>query len=999
MRANIFLVLTRIAFFSTFFLSAMLNWASAQTIPALSFDIKKPEKLENKKLGAEKTGDKKFTAPRRFVQNTVTKFNWHFNANEKLNEIIARAKENHKDDYTQLLTFYNYSPAETVRDSSELDSVLYKANAGILLHDLRNDWVDNLYMLMGQAYYFRQVYDTAYFTFQYINYAFSPKESDGYDKTIGSNSNEGGNAFSISTKEKTSTTSKIFKRAPSRNESFLWLIRTYLAQEEYPEAAGMIEILKADPLFPERLQPRLKEMQALWFYQQNMYDSAAFYLEKALVNADTREEKARWEYLIAQLYEKTHKTDLAKEFYDRASQHTLNPILDVYARLYSIRQNTGDDKAIELNIAELLKMARKDRYTNYRDIIFYSIAQMELERKNIGAAQDYLLRSTRSAIEQSADRNQKSRSFLLLGDLAFQVGDYINARNYYDSVQNTDIVKDINVYNNRKDVLSRIAGGAEIIARQDSLQRIASLPEKERDDYIKKLVKKLRKQQGLKEEEPVAANGPVNPNAPATELFDNNNKADWYFYNPTLKSKGYTEFKAKWGTRPNVDNWRRLTAVNQAMQKKKADADAVAAKGQMTADDAGSNEISYEALLKKLPLTPEKLNKSNDSIENAQIEMGRALMDGLEDYEAAIKTFESFVERFNYSNRHSEALFYLYYCYQKTGQLEKAAAIKKQMEQKYKGTEFEMKISAPGSTSKEEKDKEAMTKQYNTIYSLFIEGKFKEALSLKKQADSLYSKNYWTPQLLYIQSVYFIRERQDDSAKTALQDIINLFPSSILATKAQNMLDVLNRRKEIEDYLTNLKIERPAPDSVVIPDNTPAPVKKQPAVVVAPASKKDSAVAVQPPPVIKQPAPVVKKDSVLLPPPAPKSAFSYDPAAAHYIVIVMTKVDPVFVNEAKNAFNRYNKQNYYNKTIDITSEVIDDNVKLVLMNNFENAEAALAYMEKVRKIAATEIVPWLPAGNYKFSIISAKNLEILKANKDLTEYQKFLLTAFPGKFN
>ncbi|MBL0135693.1 MAG: hypothetical protein IPP79_17805 [Chitinophagaceae bacterium] len=879
--------------------------------------------------------------------------------------------------------------------------MLYKANAGILLHDLRNDWVDNLYMLMGQAYYFREVYDTAYFTFQYINYAFSPKESDGYDKTIGSNSNEGGNAFSISTKEKTSTTSKIFKTPPSRNESFLWLIRTYLARDEYPEAAGMIEILKADPLFPERLQPHLKEMQALWFYQQNMNDSAAFYLEKALVNADNREEKARWEYLIAQLYERTHKNDLAKEFYDRASQHTLNPILDVYARLYSIRQNTGDEKAIELNIAELLKMARKDRYTNYRDIIYYSIAQMELERKNTVAAKDYLLRSTRASIDQSADRNQKSRSFLLLADLSFQDAEYINARNYYDSVQNTDIVKDLNAFNNRKDVLARIAGGAEIIARQDSLQRIAALPEKERDDYIKKLVRKLRKQQGLKEDEPVVSgNGPVNPNAPPTELFDNNNKSDWYFYNPTLKSKGYTEFKGKWGTRPNVDNWRRITAVNSAMQQKKADADAVAAKGQMTADDAGSEEISYEALLKKLPLTPEKLNKSNDSIENAQIEMGRALMDGLEDYEAAIKTFESFVERFNYSNRHSEALFYLYYCYQKTGQLDKAAAIKKQMEMKYKDTEFEKKISAPGTTSKEDKDKEAMTKQYNTIYSLFIEGKFKEALALKKQADSLYSKNYWTPQLLYIQSVYFIRERQDDSAKTALQDVINLFPSSVLATKAQNMLDVLNRRKEIEDYLTNLKIERPAEDSVAAPTTTPAPPAKQPAVVVAPAAKKDTnAVAVKPPPVIKQPTPTAKKDSMLLPPPVPKSAFTSEPTTPHYILIVMTKVDPVFVNEAKNAFNRYNKQNFYNKTIDITSEVIDDNVKLVLMNNFENADAAMAYMEKVRKIAATEIVPWLPAANYKFSVISAKNLEILKASKDLTEYQKFLLTAFPGKFN
>ncbi len=61
---------------------------------------------------------------------------------------------------------------------------------GILLYDLRNSWVDNLYMLMGEAYYFKNVLDSAYYSFQFINYAFSPKEKDGYDKPIGSNANK-----------------------------------------------------------------------------------------------------------------------------------------------------------------------------------------------------------------------------------------------------------------------------------------------------------------------------------------------------------------------------------------------------------------------------------------------------------------------------------------------------------------------------------------------------------------------------------------------------------------------------------------------------------------------------------------------------------------------------------------------------------------------------------------------------------------------------------------
>ncbi|MFM9911602.1 MAG: tetratricopeptide repeat protein, partial [Chitinophagaceae bacterium] len=595
--------MTRITFLALLLLIGGLINLSAQSIPALSFEIKKPQKLENKKLGSERGADKKFTATRRFFQNTITKFNWHFNANEKLNEIIARAKESHKDDYTKLLSFYNYSPAETVRDSSELDSVIYKANAGILLHDLRNDWVDNLYMLMGRAYYFRQVFDTAYLNFQYINYAFSPKEKDGYDKTIGSNSNEGGNAFSISTKETAKFPKKLLSPPPSRNESFIWLIRTYLALEEYPEAAGMIETLKSDPAFPERLQSSLYEMQSLWFYQQDNYDSASFYLEKALVNAPTKEEKARWEYLLAQLYEKSGKKEMAKESFDKASDHTLNPILEVYARLNSIRQNKStDDKAIQQNIDDLLKMVRKDRYTNYRDIIYYSIAQMELERKNMAGAKFYLLKSTKAAIDKSADPNQKSRSFLLLGDLSYNEANYSDAKNYYDSVQNQEIVEDQKLFINRKEVLTRIASSENIIYRQDSLQRIASLPEAERDALIKKLVKKLRKAQGLKEDEPVAGVNPLVTNTTPTDLFDNTAKGDWYFSNTSLKSKGYTEFKSKWGSRPNADNWRRLSAVNQAIQKKQADNSNKQDNNGQATDDA-SEDISFDGLLKKLPLT------------------------------------------------------------------------------------------------------------------------------------------------------------------------------------------------------------------------------------------------------------------------------------------------------------------------------------------------------------------------------------------------------------
>ena len=64
----------------------------------------------------------------------------------------------------------------TAAQKTELDSVIYKATAGILLHDLRSDWVDNLYLLIGKAYYLRKDFDSASMTFQFINYNLFPKE-------------------------------------------------------------------------------------------------------------------------------------------------------------------------------------------------------------------------------------------------------------------------------------------------------------------------------------------------------------------------------------------------------------------------------------------------------------------------------------------------------------------------------------------------------------------------------------------------------------------------------------------------------------------------------------------------------------------------------------------------------------------------------------------------------------------------------------------------------
>jgi tetratricopeptide (TPR) repeat protein len=966
--------------------------------PVLPSDLKKPKKYENRQLGAEKSAEKKFRGPRKFIQNTVTHYNWYFNANNRLDQVIERAKLAHKEDYSQLLPFYNYSIEQTSADK-ELDSVIIKSNAGILIHDLRNSWIDNLYMLMGKAYYFRNNLDSAYLAFQYINYAFSKKEKDGYDIPIGSNATEGGNALSVSTKENNNIVNRALTTPPSRNESFIWQVKTYIARDMMPEAVALIETIKNDPVFPDRLQTDLNEVQALYFYKKEMYDSAAYYLERALGNATSRQEASRWEYLVAQLYELAKKPTQAVEFYERARKRTLDPVLEVYAILNSIRQNSSDSAAIKENIEELRKMGRRDKYTNYRDIIYYTAAQIELERKNVPGAKEMLIRSTKAS---SANLNpaQRSKSFLLLGDLFYDEQKYHEAKNFYDSVNNNDPgVPDPVVLDNRKMVLSMIVSQLDIIHRQDSLQKIAAMPEAQRLALIKKMVRTLRRRQGLKEEDQQqdqpgnAAVGMGNNDKPPADLFNTNDKGDWYFSNPSLKSKGYTAFRQKWGNRPNVDNWRRQSAIAEQGAPGNGPRDPRAMAGAIEGGDTAalSDEISVEGLTKNLPLTPEKLELSNDSIENAMVDLGVMYVDKLEEYPLAIDTLESFIEKFSYSNRKPEALYYLYYGYQKTGNTAKASAARAELDSKYPETKFQQLIYN-AVTGADKKKKDSVTTEYDRIYNLFIEGNFTQALEQKRITDSIYGTTYWTPQLLYIESVYYLHEKKDDEAKKTLNNIVELYPNEPIAEKAKLIIDVLGRRKEIEDYLTQLKIER-VEDSVVAtnakplrPERIGTPMEQDTSRLLPKKLSNIDSNTTGRKPEIAVGNPVAKKDSVKTNIP---SSFSFKVEAGHDIIIVMNRVDPVYVTETRNAFNRYNQQNYAGKQIEITNQPLNDSIKLVVISGFENAAVALGYMQNVQAVAARQIVPWLPAGKYAFMIISRDNLEVLKNNQDLEGYKRF----------
>lgn len=953
---------------------------------------KKPEQYEEKKLASEKTGEKKFTKLRRFTHNTTTHYNYFFNANNKINAVIERAKMSQKDDFTRLLSFYPYTLENTAAQKTELDSVIYKATAGILLHDLRSDWVDNMYLLIGKSYYLRNEMDSAAMTFQFINYNLFPRKKNEDDsRVVGTNNSPGSGGLSIASAEKRNFINKIMSRPPSRNDALIWLARTFTAQEEYGDAAGLINILRNDPNLPQRLQNDLSEVTAYWFFAQNNYDSAAYHLERGLTAAPTKQELGRWEFLLAQLNEKTGQYDAASAYYAKAAKHTVDPIMEIFANLNDAKmmRDNGDPKQLDASIANLLRMAKKDKYDAYRDIIYYSAAQISMQKPDTANSIVYLEKSIKY---NTTNKEYRNNSFLDLGDIAYSQQRFRDAYSYYDSLQVTSkedtlVVRDVT---ERKESLAKLVQHLEVIEHEDSLQRIAAMPEAEREAYVKKILRRLRKEQGLKEEDAAVGTAPIsfgNNKQEAIDLFGGNSKGEWYFYNNNARGKGYNEFISKWGKRANADNWRRRKALTAATGNSPG-GDPGNPAAPAVPGTAGSQiaELSVASLLQNLPLTPEKLDSSNKRIEVSMLELGKVFQNDLQEYQIAINAYDDYLQKFPSAEGEAEAYLGMYYCYSKLGNTARAAQYKNMLVTKYANTTAGKLVTNPSLLNPNIKSEEA-TGRYQGIYDMFIEGRFAEAISAKKKADSVYGSNYWTPQLLYIEAVYHIREKNDSTAIAVLQQLVNLYPESPLKEKAATLIDVLGRRAQIEEYLTKLEVTRAEEEMIVIADDKPV-VKNTP-VQAAPVTVKPSQ------PSIVTPKP--RDSSAAVQPIAKMSGFVIQPEKPHFVMMVLNKVDYVYVNEAKNAFTRFNKGNYLLQNVEVTRDALDADRALLLFSKFDDAETAVKYFEKVKKAAPSE-VSWLPANKYSFIIISEDNLQTLKTNKDLEGYKKILNDNFGNRF-
>ncbi|MFN3940124.1 MAG: tetratricopeptide repeat protein, partial [Chitinophagales bacterium] len=455
-----------------------------------------------------------------------------------------------------------------------------------------------------QANYYKRDFEEALTAHQYIISKYSePRKKN-------SNSKKKKKKRTADNGEKKFTDN--FKHQPVHHEASIWIVRSLIAQEKYADAQTALSVIKGKKDFPEVLYDELYAVEADLYMQQRQYTSAIEPLVKAIEYTKSKTLRARHYFILSQLYASEGNNTEAIASLNSVIKLKPDYVTDFYARLAIVQlsmENYGFSDAATLKT--LTEMASSEKYKEFYSLLYYSLAEIELNKKNKEQGIAYLNLSVRNG---DNDPEQKALSYLKLGDIYYQDIDYVTSYAYYDSSLIT-LPKEHERYLQtleRRDGLGELVKYLKIIETEKQLQYLASLNEW---DLQKELDKILADQ-----ESKTAAQEFLESESGQKKEEETGGSSSFYFYNPTLKSKGFSEFRRVWGTRKLEDNWRRSDKSSISAE---GDSEIAGEKTEVKETvDLSSDKITREQIIASLPTTDAKLQASNDKIATALYNAG-----------------------------------------------------------------------------------------------------------------------------------------------------------------------------------------------------------------------------------------------------------------------------------------------------------------------------------------------------------------------------------------
>lgn len=902
----------------------------------------KADKIHARKKGSwtnEKLLKKGWNIKRRIWQNTVTRYNAYYNAERKYKDALRRFKERYKETFTEQISIYPYNLESGLSAiGGDMDTVVKKCAYDTQIHDPRSKWYDNLYLLMGKAFYFKNDYESAITAFQYVVNEYKDgdlkkKQKRGYKKLpeLDEIKVDKDNKVRLATEEKR-TGFKILAHHPIRNEALIWLARTYSKNKQYSEAQSLLTICEEDKIFPSRLRDDLYLAKAELNFDQGNDLSAIEPLESALKeDALSKKMKNRTNYLLAQLYAQDGNLAMSNKYFNEALKSKLPIEMEYFTKL-NLAQNAIRGKGDKTQaIDQLESLARNDKFSKWEAQTYLSLGQILQETKPESALKYY-----QKCLTAKDNKKLQAAAFLGQGEIYYKEAKYPLAKIAYDSTlvfskNAIPALKKMDQIKLRKEVLGSLIKYTDIISKEDSLQALSRKSQKEKVAIIKKELRRQAKEKRdkLKAESAKLVGASLTPGK-----FGKN---AWYFYKNASIQQGLVEFKTKWGDRKLADNWRRSGNAGLGNDLPLA--------GNESNENGDSKEFSTKnALVNKMLLelykTPKEFQESDDRIKDAYFQLGLIYTSRLQEYQSSIETFKGMNLRFDKHDQLAATYYSMILSHKKLNQTTQANTLIEKLKNEFPNSQFAKLVD--GSSELEDKQFAKVTELYDSAYSMLVRNEYNNALSNVTVSLSKYPENLLKSKFELVQAKSLAGLKKYDSSIVVTENIIKDYPGTDEQKYAQDFLSYLKRASKMDpNLLANLN----SGDTNIANSIEKLRTKK------------------------------------------PQGAiYTYDKNEEHFYAIYLRKVDNTTL-ALKSGFSDYNRIKHAEKKLKINMRLISTKTAIMSIVTFKNADMANRFAKQTRN--EKNLFSQVNSSDYDIVIISSSNYnEFLKSRK-VSEYMQF----------
>jgi TolA-binding protein len=704
---------------------------------------------------------------KKFYHNTTAHFNGYFNALTKYEEAMQDIRNQHKDDFQEVIPVYVYgSPAAAANFYPQFDEVIKKCSNVIQNHDI-SKWIDDCFLLIGKAYFMKREYFEAIESFQYV-----------YTR---------------------------WKREPIADEALLWLIRAYTASGQYAKAQGGIDLVISSKGFPEKYKGELQALRAELYITQKRYDQAVEPLLQVQKYKFPRYQQARFHFILGQIYTKSNQR-LAGGEYRASLKRKPYYEMQFQARMNLARLYDGKNVTAKQAKAQLKRLLKDEKNKDYFDEIYYELAMLAFKDRNTELGISYLKSSTASSTKNT---RQKAKSYLALAELYFKQTEYVTSQAYYDSTFSV-LDKEHPKYKEvqgKKDYLGELVKNLDVIAEQDSLLKLAALPESQLNKIIDKAIKEERRKKDQERFEKENANS--NPVMPGQSPGSNRGGglgggSEWYFYNQQAAGMGYSQFLQQWGNRELSDNWRR-----SKKEKALSDGGAGGGSGEFDFDESLDEADPRARYLARIPRSEENKLKSKALIQEALFNLGAIYREKLDDYGKSIGYYEELLKSYPGYEKEDEAMYRLGLVHELVNAIDKKTQVHNRLTSEYPESNYTKLLLNPASLSDSTEsgiDNQACEKLYDATFAAYRRGDLTKVVAQTEEAISKYPGHALMPNFEFMAAMCKGQAADTAAMVSALTALVARYPEHEVSKLAQELVEMMDPRKR-DELLGNVEKE------------------------------------------------------------------------------------------------------------------------------------------------------------------------------------------------